>query len=47
MTDLFPHEEFDDWAESYDASVSNDQFPFTLVSGKLKSSSDECWMVEP
>jgi putative AdoMet-dependent methyltransferase len=29
MTDLFPHEEFDDWAESYDASVSNDQFPFT------------------
>lgn len=29
MTNLFPHEEFDDWAESYDASVSNDQFPFT------------------
>jgi len=29
MTDIFPHEEFDDWAESYDASVSIDQFPFT------------------
>jgi putative AdoMet-dependent methyltransferase len=28
MTDTFPHEEFDDWAESYDASVSIDQFPF-------------------
>ncbi len=28
MTDTFPHEEFDDWAETYDASVSNDQFPF-------------------
>ncbi len=29
MTDPFPREEFDDWAESYDASISNDQFPFT------------------
>jgi putative AdoMet-dependent methyltransferase len=28
MTDLFPPSEFDDWAESYDASVSTDQFPF-------------------
>ena len=28
MTNIFPHEEFDDWAGSYDASVSNDQFPF-------------------
>jgi len=28
MTDNFTHEEFDDWAGSYDASVSNDQFPF-------------------
>ncbi|HVM71481.1 MAG TPA: class I SAM-dependent methyltransferase [Anaerolineales bacterium] len=28
MTDLFPHEEFDEWAESYDASVALDQFPF-------------------
>jgi putative AdoMet-dependent methyltransferase len=28
MTDIFPHEEFDDWAGSYDASVSIDQFPF-------------------
>jgi len=28
MTDIFAHEEFDDWAESYDASVSIDQFPF-------------------
>jgi putative AdoMet-dependent methyltransferase len=29
MTDPFPHEDFDDWAESYDTSVSNDRFPFT------------------
>ena len=29
MTNPFPHEEFDDWAESYDASVSNEKFPFT------------------
>jgi putative AdoMet-dependent methyltransferase len=29
MPDPFPHEEFDDWAGTYDASVSNDQFPFT------------------
>lgn len=28
MTDNFPHEEFDDWAGSYDASVAIDQFPF-------------------
>ena len=28
MTEPFPHEEFDDWAESYDASVVIDQFPF-------------------
>ena len=28
MTDIFPHEEFDEWAESYDASVAIDQFPF-------------------
>ena len=29
ITNMFPHEEFDDWAESYDASVSNEKFPFT------------------
>jgi putative AdoMet-dependent methyltransferase len=28
MTDLFPASEFDDWAETYDASVAIDQFPF-------------------
>ncbi len=28
MTDPFPASEFDEWAESYDASVSADQFPF-------------------
>ena len=28
MTDLFPPSEFDDWAETYDASVAFDQFPF-------------------
>jgi putative AdoMet-dependent methyltransferase len=28
MTDLVPRAEFDDWAASYDASVSIDQFPF-------------------
>jgi putative AdoMet-dependent methyltransferase len=28
MTNIFRHEEFDDWAGSYDASVSTDQFPF-------------------
>jgi putative AdoMet-dependent methyltransferase len=28
MTELFPHEEFDEWAETYDASVLNNQFPF-------------------
>jgi putative AdoMet-dependent methyltransferase len=28
MTDQFPSEEFDEWAESYDESVSTDQFPF-------------------
>ena len=28
MTNIFPHEEFDDWAETYDVSVSNGQFPF-------------------
>jgi putative AdoMet-dependent methyltransferase len=27
-TDLFPVSEFDDWAETYDASVAIDQFPF-------------------
>ena len=27
-TDLFPASEFDDWAETYDASVAIDQFPF-------------------
>ena len=26
--DLFPASEFDDWAESYDVSVANNQFPF-------------------
>ena len=30
MTDLFPAEEFDDLAESYDQSVTNtEDFPFT------------------
>ena len=30
MTDPFPPEEFDDWAENYDQSVANTQsFPFT------------------
>ncbi len=28
MTDLFPHEDFDDWADTYDASVTIDGFPF-------------------
>ncbi len=28
MTDLFPASDFDDWAETYDASVAIDQFPF-------------------
>jgi putative AdoMet-dependent methyltransferase len=28
MTDIVPREEFDDWAETYDASVSIDCFPF-------------------
>ena len=28
MSASFPHEEFDDWAASYDASVTVDQFPF-------------------
>jgi putative AdoMet-dependent methyltransferase len=28
MTDLVPREEFDEWAETYDNSVSIDQFPF-------------------
>jgi putative AdoMet-dependent methyltransferase len=28
MTDLVPSEEFDDWAETYDASVLINQFPF-------------------
>ena len=28
MTNLFPHEEFDEWAVAYDTSVSNEQFPF-------------------
>ncbi len=28
MTDQFPSEEFDEWAGSYDESVSMDQFPF-------------------
>lgn len=28
MTDLFPASDFDDWAETYDASVARDQFPF-------------------
>ena len=27
-SDLFPPSEFDDWAETYDASVANNQFPF-------------------
>jgi putative AdoMet-dependent methyltransferase len=27
--DPFPRSEFDDWAETYDLSVSDDQFPFT------------------
>jgi len=29
MSNTFLHEEFDEWAGSYDASVSNDHFPFT------------------
>jgi ubiquinone/menaquinone biosynthesis C-methylase UbiE len=30
MTDLFPPEDFDEWAESYDQSVTNNEiFPFT------------------
>ena len=28
MTNIFPHEEFDEWAETYDGSVSIDRFPF-------------------
>jgi putative AdoMet-dependent methyltransferase len=28
MTDTFSHEEFDEWAETYDGSVSINQFPF-------------------
>jgi putative AdoMet-dependent methyltransferase len=28
MTDLVPREEFDEWAETYDSSVSINQFPF-------------------
>ena len=28
MTDITSHEEFDTWAETYDESVSVDQFPF-------------------
>ena len=28
MTNIFPHEEFDEWAETYDGSVSINQFPF-------------------
>ena len=28
MIDLVPREDFDDWAETYDTSVSIDQFPF-------------------
>ena len=28
MTNIFPNEEFDEWAETYDGSVSIDQFPF-------------------
>ena len=28
MTNLFPHEGFDEWAVAYDTSVSNEQFPF-------------------
>ncbi|MGZ6346323.1 MAG: class I SAM-dependent methyltransferase, partial [Anaerolineales bacterium] len=29
INDSFPCSEFDDWAETYDFSVSNNQFPFT------------------
>ena len=36
MTELFPHEEFDNWAESYDASVTTDQFPFCGYQQVLK-----------
>jgi putative AdoMet-dependent methyltransferase len=28
MTELFPREEFDDWAGTYDSSVTIDRFPF-------------------
>ena len=28
MTDIFPNEEFDEWSETYDGSVSINQFPF-------------------
>jgi putative AdoMet-dependent methyltransferase len=33
--DPFPSSEFDDWAETYDASVSIDQFPFYNYPGVL------------
>jgi putative AdoMet-dependent methyltransferase len=36
MTDLFPHEEFDEWAGSYDTSVANDHFPFTGYRGVME-----------
>ncbi len=28
MTNIFPHEDFDDWADTYDASIAIDGFPF-------------------
>jgi putative AdoMet-dependent methyltransferase len=36
INDPFPASEFDDWAETYDASVAIDQFPFYGYSDVLK-----------